>query len=113
MKIVFFTLNYPPQIGGIATYVSLVAESLQARGWSVRVLARGYQHSGQALADERIVVEPVVRGLPQLISASRWADVVHLNGFSPLARAARASATRARSGRRPASASINPYMRPA
>ncbi len=91
MRILIASDIFPPDAGGPATYIPLVARKLQQRGHSLRVLT--YSHverheldAGYPFQIERIVLRGprllrLLRALQRIAVNARQADVLYVNGL--------------------------------
>ncbi|HZY45928.1 MAG TPA: glycosyltransferase family 4 protein [Anaerolineae bacterium] len=89
MRILIATDIFPPDIGGPATYVPIIAAELAQRGHAVRVLT--YSQTDQVdthypFKVERILlrgsrVARLLRTFRRIASNVHWAEVVYLNGL--------------------------------
>jgi glycosyltransferase involved in cell wall biosynthesis len=92
LRVLILTGIFPPDIGGPATYVPVIAAELANRGHEVRVICLSESPSPR-MGDgaDGFVVERIRRGLPRGVRAARtvgrilrrglWADVLFVNGL--------------------------------
>lgn len=91
MRILIASDIFPPDAGGPATYIPLVARELQQRGHSLRVLTysrveRDGLDPGYPFQVERIVLQGprllrLLRALQRIAVNARQADVLYVNGL--------------------------------
>lgn len=86
MKICLITGIFPPDIGGPATYVARLAESLHGQGHAVQVMTLGEDASAHAFPVRRISrrIGVPVRLLAlffMLLRHARYADIWYINGL--------------------------------
>ena len=92
MKILILTSIYPPDIGGPATYLPILAEGLIKRGHQVRILTLGQSEENRRAVEvcpvyridrQQTIPARFMKVAGEILRLGRAGDLLFVNGFLP------------------------------